>query len=138
MMIFRTKSAPIDFAFRALLVAICFSVSLGNAPRFLLPSLSPTDLLTANDGLLTNTEAQPASEETPEESPGSNELAEEGALADASQRKNFTKAKFRFPLARKARIQIDTALALKTAYDQSANSQSEHCFRNGCGTDLRC
>lgn len=127
------KPTVVNCLFRSLLLAICISISFGNALRLLLPSSLTGRFIAANVGLLEEQPTAPSS--STEELPPSSESPEEGEAEALSlpkrpfKREQTSSTKWPQTLARPSTL---------AAREQIANGQFERNRRNGCGAHLRC
>lgn len=133
------KFSALKIVVKALVIAVCVSVSLGNSARFLLPAFATA----TNDWSRVNSPSCPSSvpEESPPESPDSNELPKEGETASfALHRKCQKKERSHQLQARVIRwgnCQLHPTRAMRKG-SQTDDSSFEHNYRNGCGSHLRC
>ena len=127
------KPTVVNCLFRSLLLAICISISFGNALRLLLPSSLTGSFFAANVGLLEEQPTAPSS--STEELPQSNESPEEGEAEALSLPKRPFKREHTYSTKLpKNLVRPSTAVTR----DQVANGQIECNRRNGCGAHLRC
>lgn len=136
---FGFKGVLREIAFRALLLAICVSVTFSSAAQVVLPSLSSIHAPVANESSSTHPSSVP--EEAPPETPGSNEPTKEGEAPSFSlRRKSHKSARF---YVRQSDLACFSSSCLLTARallvgSKTPSRQFEHSYRNGCGAHLRC
>jgi hypothetical protein len=133
----KKKTAVTSLALKAMLIALCFSLSCGGAVRTLAVATMPGLKLVGPVPLRTQLPAEeaPVQEELPTESPSPTELprGEESPSLAADQKQ----AKRTRDHARASNVRTLSSHVSSVAI-RAASSSFEHRFRNGCGAHLRC
>lgn len=136
---FRSKGILLQIAVRAMLLATCILVAFSSVAHTLIPSRLLAHTLVASESSPTHHSSVP--EEAPPETPGSNEPTKEGEISSISPRRKSQQA-VRFDV-RGCHLgwffdRYLPASQVTHVGGQTPSPQFEHCYRNGCGADLRC